>query len=327
MTNASLAATFKNISELYDAGINIIALLETIASTERDPQVQKKIRLVIIYIQKGKTLAESLAHAKYLPSFDIPAIQAGERSGTLLKVFETLSKKYEVRAQAERTIKSGLIRPILLLGVGLFVLPFPELFTGKISTSEYLIKSGGIMGTFLLFLFFLFQFNRRAAFDVTLAETRHNLYMMIPGVRGVIQKIALENFVSSLAHLLDAGMPMFEALDLSYRTSPDATIRNAAKRILMSIRSGGSLPDAFGRENRFGPQIHAAVALGSQSGKLPSLLHRQSAELNRQVVERIESLSKFIPGIIYVVIAIYIGKQVVGFYTQQMKGLDKMLNF
>ncbi len=326
MTSSSLAATYKNLAELYDAGINIVTLFETLASTERDQKVKQQIFMVSSLIKRGKSLADSMAAAKYLPTFDIPVVQAGERSGTLLKIFNSLAKKYEVRAQAERTIRAGLLRPIMLLGAGLFILPFPDLFTGKISAAQYLITSGGIMAAFLLFIYFLFRFNRLAAFDLGLAELRHNIFLLIPGVRGIIQKISLENFVSSFAHLLDAGLPMYEALDLSARSTPDKSLRDAAKRILLAIKSGGSLPDAFGREPRFGLQIHAAVVLGTQSGKLPVLLHRQALELKRQVVESIERVSKILPALVYAIIAIYIGKQIIGFYTQQMKGLDKLLN-
>lgn len=326
MTNSSLAATYKNFGELYDAGVDIVTLLETISRTERNKETKKQLRIVINEIKKGSTLALAMAKGKFLPTFDVPAIQAGERSGTLMKVFESLAKKYEVRAQAERTIRAGLIKPIALLAVGLFVLPFPDLFNNKITLVQYLVTSFGIFGVFMVFIIFMFQFNRMAAFDVGLAELRHKIFMSIPGVRRIVKLTALENFVSSFAHLLDAGMPMYESLELSYRTSPDITIRNATKRILMHIKSGGSLPDAFGKEQRFGPQIHAAITLGAQAGKIPVLMHRQANELNRQVIDSIESLSKFIPGIVYTIVAIYVAQKVIGFYTTQFKGMDKMLD-
>jgi type II secretory pathway component PulF len=325
MTNATLAATYKNFAELYDAGIDIVTLLETIRTTERDPITKAQLGQVAKLIQKGSTLAEALNRARFVPSFDVPAVQAGEKAGTLMKVFEALSKKYEVRAQAERTIKAGLMKPISLLGIGLFVLPFADLFNGKISINEYLMTSGGIFGTFLIIVFLAFRFNREAAFDLQLAEMKHNLFVWIPGVSKVVQLAALENFATTLSSLLEAGMPMFESLELSYRTSADKKIRDAVKRILLALKSGKPLPESFQREERFGPQIHAAVTLGTQSGKLPILLQRQATELNRQVIESIERLSKWIPGLVYAVIAIYVAKQVIGFYTGQFKGMDKML--
>ncbi len=326
MTNSSLAATYKNFGELYDAGVDIVTLLESLCSTEGDREVKRQLRIVINEIKRGNTLAASMEKGKFLPTFDVPAIQAGERSGTLMKVFEALSKKYEIRAQAERAIKAGLIKPIALLGVGLFVLPFPDLFNGKTTLTEYLITSIGIFGVFIFCVILMFRFNRMAAFDANLADLRHRIYMSIPGVRGIIRMIALENFVSSFSHLLDAGMPMYESLELAYRTSPDKTIRNATQRILTQIKRGGSLADAFGKEQRFGPQIHAAITLGAKAGKIPVLMHRQATELNRQIIESIEKLSKYVPGFIYTGVAIYVAIKVFGFYSKQFKGMEKMLD-
>lgn len=326
MTNSSLAATYKNFGELYDAGVDIVTLLESLHATEGNRDVKRQLRVVINEIKRGNTLATSLEKGKFLPTFDVPAIQAGERSGTLMRVFETLSKKYEVRAQAERTIKSGLIKPISLLGVGLFVLPFPDLFNGKTTLTEYLVTSVGIFSIFIIAVISIFRFNRMAAFDAHLAEVRHRVYMSIPGVRGIIKLIALENFVSSFAHLLDAGMPMYESLELAYRTSPDKTIRTATQRILSQIKRGGSLSDAFGKEQRFGPQIHAAVTLGAKAGKIPVLLHRQATELNRQIIDSIERLSKYVPGLMYAGVAIFVAIKVFGFYSKQFKGMEKMLD-
>ncbi len=325
MTNSSLAATYKNFGELYDAGVDIVTLLESLHSTERNKEIRTQLRIVIQEIKRGNTLAGAMAKGKFLPAFDVPAIQAGERSGTLMRVFEALSKKYEIRAQAERVIKAGLIKPISLLAVGLFVLPFPDLFNGKITLAEYLITSCGIFGAFMLFVILMFRFNRKAAFDVGLADIRHRVCMAIPGVRGIIKMTALENFVSSFAHLLDAGMPMYESLELAYRTSPDRSIRAATKRILAQIKRGGSLSDAFALEQRFGPQIHAAITLGAKAGKIPVLMHRQAAELNRQIIDSVEKLSKYVPGIIYTAVAIYVAIKVFGFYSKQFKGLEKML--
>lgn len=325
MNNTSLALLYKNLNELHDSGIPTLSAFETLKLTEKNSLLRKKIDFIIMAVQKGKTLAEAFRKCEFVPSFDIPLIRSGEQSGTLSKVFNSLARKYEVRAQAERTIKSGLVRPGLLLVVALFVPRFPLLFTGKISLQNYLTSSLGVLLAVSFLVVILFQLNQRASFNLGAAQTRHNILVLIPGLRSLIKIIALENFVTTLAYMIESGLPMLESLDLSARSSADDSIIKATKRILHSIRSGGNLPDAFIREPRFPHNLTAAITIGVQSGKLPNMLHRQGAELNRQVATKIDNFSKFIPWVLYIAVAIYSGKIIISFYTEQAKHLEKLL--
>lgn len=324
MTLKELSQFYKNLAEMHSAGINFLSFFESLNSIEKNAPRQLQFRYIIDSLRKGKPLCEALQKTRLVPVFDLPVLQSAEKSGQLLLAFENLSKKYQSGAQAEKTIWTGLMSPFFTLTAALFILPFADFFTGKIAWTGYFLRSFVPLGITIAVVCFFYQINRKAYYDLSLAQKRHNVLLKIPYLSSLSQKIALEKFTISLSFMLDAGLTAFEALEYAGQNSADKNLYKSAKNILQMLKSGNTLAQAFDRNNSFSADVINSIKLGAESGKLPAFLLRTSEKINSEINERIQKLSKLIPLIIYWLVSFYIAWQIIVFYTGHLNQLNKL---
>jgi type II secretory pathway component PulF len=325
MNLSELSLFYQNITELYGAGMNGAAIFETLMTSEKDTELRQKFRSIVLAIKKGKTLTEALRSSGLVPVNDLPMIHSGEKSGKLLQIFESLSKSYSSSAMAQKNILGGLVKPFFSLLIALFLPPLPDLILGKMKLATYLWHSLGIMAGVMLVFYFLYDMYMKSLFNIDLARTRHNIFSSLPFLSTLSKKMALEKFVSSLSLMLDSGIPIFEALELSGRSSPDTHIQSAATRVVGSLKAGRNLPQAFKPENVFTDDIKKSILIGNESGKLPEALQRSADRLKIEVDSLIKKISKTIPVMVYWLVSIYIAFIVISSNAAHMKELDQAL--
>ncbi|MDZ4660918.1 MAG: type II secretion system F family protein [Pseudomonadota bacterium] len=325
MTNKELSHFYKNFYELVESGIPINGILETLRTTSKGDHLKRQYGHALKLVDSGKTLTESLQSAELISPFDVEIIRAAESSGSLSRVLTALSFRYEVRSAAEQELRSGLWRPFFLFVAALFVPSLPGLMSGKTTLAQYCISSFGLLSLVLFLVYLIFKFNNLANQNYELALLRFQIFSKVPFISGLIKKMALENFCSSLAFMLDAGIDMFRALKWAGNSSADKSIKRSAQMILMQIKEGRDLAVSFRAQPAFTDEIKNAIFVGNQSGKIPTMLHRASQDLNRDVTSRVQAIAKFVPLIIYAVIAFFVAKQIIDFYSEHLKDIDKAL--
>ena len=310
---------------MLNSGVGLIQSFESLSSGEKDEEKKAKLKYISQQIKQGKPLHAAFFSSKLVPVFDIPLIEAGEKSGTLTKIFDILSKNYNRAAEAEMNIRKGLTKPFWMFTIALFVPNFPKVFTGQISGPQYLATNGIILGIVLGSTVFGYKFFMKSYFDIELARTRHQILSSLPYFHGLAKLTAVEKFISSLSMMLDAGIPIFETIGLAGKTSADTEIFEAAKRITSALKTGKPLPASFRSESIFNSDIQNSILIGNESGKLPEMLDRSANKLKKQVSDSIEKMSKVVPQVIYWFVVLYIAVTIIGIYMTNLKELSKML--
>ena len=325
MTLLQLSVFYKNLSQMNNAGVSLVSVFETLNSSEKNPEQNNKFQKILAHIKMGKPLAYAFSQTNLIPVFDIPIIHSGEKTGNLSHVFEVLSKNYEQSALAEKTIRAGLVKPFFTFAVALFLPSLPDLAASKITLAGYLLRTFGILGVVLVAGYSLYKLFMRSYFDIRLARTRHAFFVKLPLIGNLTKKMALEKFISGLALMLEAGLPIFEALDNAGRNSADIQVFAASQRIISSLRSEKTLPQSFNAERIFTDDIKKSVLLGSESGKLPGFLQRNGQALRTEVFDTIDKLSKAIPVVMYWVVTLYVAYVIISSYVGHINDLNNAL--
>lgn len=325
MTLTELSLFYKNLAELYSAGISFNSMFSTLQVNEKNLIRKNQLKYIGSQVAAGKSLSDSLKRTGFVPVSDYAIIKAGEKSGTLNLIFENLASHYVQSAQAEKTIRSGMIKPFFILAAALFVPSFPDLFTEKITLTRYLTQSFGVLGVFAGLAFFIHYTYMRSLYDLQMARTRHGVFKMIPVLHGLTKKMVLEKFISGLAMMLNSGLAITDALAEAGQCSADSEIAEASVRIRNRIQAGGSLPQSFQIENVFPAEIQNNILLGNESGKIPDFLKRSANTLKTEIRDTVEKISRALPVIIYWAVTIYVGWTIVGFQRARLKELDSVL--
>ena len=118
----------------------------------------------------------------------------------------------------------------------------------------------------------------------------------------------LRNFFDSLALLLEAGVPILEALPSALDTVRNQALRSQLSQIKPRIEAGTSFGQALAGLPLFGrTQAYELIRTGEASGALPRVLLRYS-EAETAAIDRFDDLVvEWIPRLVYTSTALLIG--------------------
>lgn len=324
MNLRELAFFYHNLVVGFNAGLSLAKSFESLATTEKDPLRKKKARYVAEAIKRGDSLSTALKASAFVPLLDLPIIEVGEKTGKLSYVFQLLQKNYEVSADAERTIRSGLVMPAFIFVTAVFLPSVPELFTAKITLTAYLTKNLSIL--FVVFgaarlCHYLFL---KSYYDEDWAQRRQALFKTVPVLRNLSSLMATEKFTTALELNLHVGQTMFDALKIAGHASGDYDINLASRRIISEVKSGKTLTSAFAAESVISEAVKSCIELGTESGETPRLLNEAAQRMKTDIHSAIVAFSGALPLFIYWLAITFAGLSILGLYIKSFFSLIKM---
>src|SRR6185369_6553549 len=137
------AELYHQLAQLTNAGVGVIQGLELLQRNPPSRAFRQPLGILIDKLKQGATFSEALlCTGRWLPSFDIALLHAGETSGRLPNCFTLLADYYNQRAQLTRQVISDLAYPLFLFHFAFLIVP-----VGRLTA---LVLKGDVMG-------FLFQ--------------------------------------------------------------------------------------------------------------------------------------------------------------------------
>ena len=218
------ADAYEQLGQLTAAGVPLISALEML---ERNPAAKSDrpaLRHTLDHLRQGHTLSGSLpAAGRWLPSFDMALLQAGEQSGRLPECFRLLSRHYAGQAQLARDLLANLAYPVVLLHVAVFLFPFPQLFlTGDLAA--YLGRTVGVLLPFYV-AGFLILFALRGRHGEEWRGLMERVMGCVPWLGAARRAQALSHLASALEALINAGVGIIEAWHLAALASGSPALR------------------------------------------------------------------------------------------------------
>ncbi len=282
LSNQDLANIYSQLAHLEKSGIpitNAIKLLNT-------GEIGNRAKLTLKYIKQGKPLSEAGAKAKLFTGIDVTLIKVAEVSGKSTEIFQQLAQFHQDKANLTKQIKSKLILPITVLLLAIFIQPFPDLFSGKITIIGYLLETIGL--TILLIGIFYILIKLKLPYFSKWQKRRDIL-----------------NFIQSLGLMLQAGLPILEALPKSYQVVENNALRQKLRKISTHLRTGNNFAEAFIKLdiNNIANQF---ILTGEQSGSLAEMLLHYAKLESEDIALHDKMLATWIPRIIYAFIIIWI---------------------
>lgn len=293
-----------------------------------DKAIVKSLLLEIrTNLEKGQPFYQTFsAYPKYFSPVFVNLVKAGEASGNLEKVFEDLSVNLEKEHELQSKIRSALIYPVILFVLSLFVLLFlisfalpriasvfqgggfePPLFSKIVFTVGLFVGNniGIILGALAVVIFGGWIFIAK-----TLAGKRFisALLNVLPVVRTVVYKIALQRFAATLSSLMGAGLPILESLNITADAVVHPGIQDALRRVAKDgVTKGLTLGEAFGREPIFPPVVTNLVAISEKAGHLDQVLKTLADFYDSEISAAVKNLVAFIEPLLLVLIGGVIG--------------------
>lgn len=284
------AALLENLSLLVSSGMGISLSLETLVTDARSRGMQRLLERLREDVESGFPLWQAIDRSKLFNESTVSLMKIGEETGRLSENLRLVNDREEKERMLRSRLRSATLYPafvfVLTAGIGVgiawFILPelsrvFSELRIALPLPTKVLIATGGFFeqyGTFAVptffvglvaLIYFLFFFRRTRFIGQA-------ILFVFPGTRRLVQEVELGRFGYLLGTLLNAGIPISEALHSLIGTSFFPQYRKAYEHLAKSVRDGYSFEASFASFPKslqlFPPSVRQLIATGERSGNL-----------------------------------------------------------
>lgn len=280
----------RQLATMLESGVTLLRSLDVILSQVESKQFSLVLSKVKNDVEQGAALSAALAkHPKVFDQFWVSLIEVGEASGTMPAVLEKLAFYIEQEAAFRSTIVSAIIYPAILFcvawgAVGFFAFvvgpKFKEIFEAMkidlpmitvvlLAVFDFIKTKFFLLATFFCVIFFLtkkYVATQRGGLQF------EKLLFKIPTVGQVIKLIVVERFSSQMAILVDSGVPILHALDITQRLVNNRTCALVVEEVKKGVREGELLVAPMQRSQFFPPMAIQMIMVGEETGELSKML-------------------------------------------------------
>ena len=263
--------------------------LRTIARQSESAKVRAILGNVHAGVVEGLPLAEAMRReeASFSPVYRA-MVAAGEGSGTLAPIAERLADLLERQGAVRAKLTAALAYPLVLSFVavsvvmGLMVSVVPrvvEQFDNvqaqlPLLTRMVIAVSRFLAGWWWALLIVVVQPEAGLRFD---AWT-----LRLPVLGRIVRDVHAAQIARTLGTMIEARLPLVDALRLVQRTARNHLQREALATISESVRAGGSFSGALRDARCFPPLMGYLAAGGESAGQLGPMLERAADYLDRE---------------------------------------------
>lgn len=274
----------------------------------RLPAAQERVTSTRKWLARGSDIATAGRRAGLFTELECTLISAATSAGSPAPIYKRLAEFYTQRANQVRAVKSRLALPGLTLLIALFVQPLPALVGGTLGVGAYLLHCFApllviaallMIGTNLLRV----QDGPPSALRAAL----ENLLMRMPLFGKRLIRRNIRDYFESLGLMLEAGMPILQALPKALKTIQFNAIKTAFAPVQEDIERGASLAQALaGIRYLADGQALALIGTGEASGSLPEMLFRHAALETSAIAHFDQQAAEWLPRIIYAAVAAWV---------------------
>ena len=313
------------LGSLLSAGVPIVQALEQ-GRNNTGHSYEAPLTTVLNKLQQGATFSEAVtATGKWLPAFDRALLDAGEKSGRLDASFRSLGNHYTQRASMLREIISGLMYPIFVLHLAVLIFPTSYL-TGLFLSNG--LQAFVIQKTMMLLPCYAIVFAGIVAFQGSRGEHWRALLERftnrVPLLGSARKDLSIARLAGALEALLSAGVPIIQAWETAAHASGSVKIRNTVARAIPQMESGVTPSETLKQSSLFPDVFRNLYATGEVSGQLDSTLQRLHSYYEEQATTKFRNIANWTPKLIFMLVAIGVGYQVISFYLGYFKQLDQI---
>jgi len=328
----SLAVFARQMAGLINAGLPLMRTLSILIEQTDDKKLQPALIQVQADVESGSSFSAALArHPQTFPPLMLSIVKVGEAGGFLGGALTSIADNYKREAELQNKIRAAVTYPIIVLIIALigvlvmvtFVVPiFESMFAGLGSDlplpTQILVTISKnmwwILPVLALVVIIAVVWWRANKNTEQMRRVVDPIKLKMPIFGKLATKIAVARFARNLSMMLNAGVPIIQALAIVGQASNNWKIEQAVRDIQESIRQGKSFAGPLAKAEVFPAMVPQMVSVGEESGTLVEMLASIADFYEDEVQTATEQLSSTIEPVLIVGLGIVIGGMVVSLY-------------
>lgn len=335
-----LAVFVRQFATMNNAGVSLPRTLHVLAEQAENPELRKTVHRVRIDVESGARLHDAMAkHPRVFPALMVNMAKAADVGGLLGDTLRQIADTLEADNRLRGRIKSAMTYPVIVLiiavlmviGMLTFVVPvfegifkqmggqLPVITQILVSVSHSMIVTGpllliaGLAGGYAW---------RRYRNDPVVRGVLDPLKLRVPIFGMLTRKIAVARFTRNFGSLLNAGVPILQALDIVAETSGSTVIADAVRQAQEKVRGGAKIDEALGEHAVFPPMVIAMAAVGDEAGQTGNMLLRIAESYDEDVDNTTQTLTNLLNPLMMVGLGVIIFFIVMALYLPMFSIYD-----
>jgi type IV pilus assembly protein PilC len=333
-----IAIFSRQLATMMKSGVPLIQSLEIIGNGQKNPKMKTMVDSLRLEIEGGSSIYEALSkHPIQFDDLYRNLVRAGESSGVLETILETIATYKENIETIKGKIKKAMFYPATIIAVAIivcailliFVVPvFKESFSDYgadlpaftnlvFGISEYFVKFWWLVLLAGIGAFFGFMYVYKRSEKMRFTVDR--LMLKLPIVGQVLHHSAIARFSRTLAVSFKAGVPLVEAMDSVAGATGNRVYEQATLRMRDDIAVGYPVNVAMKQVNLFPHMVVQMTAIGEEAGALDTMLFKVAEFYEQEVNNAVDALSSLIEPMVMVIIGSLVGAIVIAMYLPIFK--------
>jgi type IV pilus assembly protein PilC len=316
----------RQMATFLRAGVPMTEAIDNLRIDAKNKRFKFILGDVLERVTGGRSVTEALnEHADVFPPYFMALLGSAELTGRMDDAFDQLYRYIRRDIELTRAVRKALIYPVILLTLSLavclvivvFAIPrfasFFEDFDAELPLPTRMLMAvadfvqspaGLITGLILLFgsiglvLYVRTEGGRR---------NLHALQLKIPMISTVVTYSSTERFTRVLGVLLDAGVPLPEALPTSIDCSNNLVYKERLSESMEGVLEGRGFAEPLARTELFPSTVIQMIRVGERSGELSEQLENAAGFYEEELDYAVDKLTAWFEPIIIIFIGAVVG--------------------
>jgi len=316
----------RQLATLLGSGIALNEALSALVDQAEQRRVESLVRELREDIQQGSNLADALTkHPGWFTPLYVNMVRAGQAAGNLDTVLMRLADYMQGQRAMRRKIIGALTYPMMMVGIGMIVVTIlmakvvPEITKMLLDQDRELPPSTRVLVLISDFfkewwwtlvlgaivVSFVFERIYRKNGEGRLRIDR--FLLGVPVLGDLLRRAAVARFTRTLATLLQSGVPVIQALDITQTVVGNRVIADATADIKEKVVEGADIASPLKKSGVFPTTVGYMVAVGEQSGELEQMLDRIAHAYDEEIEVAAERFTSLLEPIMIVALASVVG--------------------
>ncbi len=324
----SRSELFHQLGQVTAAGIGLIGALEILHRNPPHPSMRAPIARLLKQLEQGSSFGDSLDRSgRWLSSFDIALLQAGEKSGRLPDCFRLLATYYAQRAQLARQVIGFSAYPLFVFHVAVFIFP-----VGKLTD---VVLKGAIVPFVFQKLCVLLPIYGIAALIAYALQSTHGehwralierLFAAVPILGKARRSLAIARLSIALDALLNAGVGMIEAWEIAAAASGSPALRRVVQTSKQGLLDGTTPSEMVSAHREFPSTFASMYHSGEISGTLEDAMRRSHAMFEEEGSRKMKQFVFGLAGVLVGCVMLMAAWNIIRFYMGYFQQINDAIN-
>jgi type IV pilus assembly protein PilC len=316
----------RQMATFLRAGVPMTEALDNLRQDAENKRFKEILGDVLDRVTAGRSVTEALSlHADVFPPYFMALLGSAELTGQMDEAFDQLHTYIRRDVELTRAVRKALIYPMILLGVAMivvlvivvFAIPkFAEFFEDfdaelplptrmLMSVADFVGSPAGLITGVLLVVL--------AVSTVLYVRTpkgrrnMHALQLKIPMIATVVTYSSTERFTRVLAALLDAGVPLPDALPTSIDCANNEVYKERLRVAMEGTLEGRGFADPLATTELFPNAVIQMVRVGERTGELSDQLENAATFYEEELGYAVDKMTAWFEPMMILFIGVVVG--------------------